>query len=174
MRKNNIATKSPRRKEGNRQSERITIGMDLGDKTSRYCVLDDGGEVIAERSVASTKNGMLRSFAAMKRCRIALEAGTHSPWVSRLLSKLGHEVIVANARREKLISASSRKDDRLDAQMLARADPRLLAPVRHRSEEAQADLNLIRVRAALVDARTALVNAARGFSKAAGERLPQC
>src|SRR5580700_3489897 len=92
--------------------------MDLGDKTSRYCVLDDGGEVIAERSVASTKNGMLRSFAAMKRCRIALEVGTHSPWVSRLLSKLGHEVIVANARQVKLISASSRKDDRLDAQML--------------------------------------------------------
>jgi transposase InsO family protein len=73
MRKNNIVTKSPGRKEGNRQSDRITIGMDLGDKTSRYCVLDDGGEVIAERSVASTKNGMLRSFAAMKRCRIALE-----------------------------------------------------------------------------------------------------
>ena len=73
MRKNIIATKSPGRKESNRQSDRITIGMDLGDKTSRYCVLDDGGEVIAERSVASTKNGMLRSFAAMKRCRIALE-----------------------------------------------------------------------------------------------------
>jgi transposase len=113
MRKNIIATKSPGRKEGNRHSDRITIGMDLGDKTSRYCVLDDGGEVIAERSVASTKNGMLRSFAAMKRCRIALEVGTHSPWVSRLLSKLGHEVIVANARQVKLISASSRKDDRL-------------------------------------------------------------
>jgi transposase len=177
MTKNNIATKSPGRKESNRQSDRITIGMDLGDKTSRYCVLDDGGEVIAERSVASTKNGMLRSFAAMKRCRIALEVGTHSPWVSRLLSKLGHEVIVANARQVKLISASSRKDDRLDAQMLARlarADPKLLAPIRHRSEEAQADLNRIRVRAALVEARTSLVNAARGLSKAAGERLPKC
>ena len=89
MTKNNIATKSPRGKEGNRQSERITIGMDLGDKTSRYCVLDDGGEVIAERSVASTKNGMLRSFAAMKRCRIALEVGTHSPWISRVIEQAG-------------------------------------------------------------------------------------
>jgi transposase len=113
----------------------------------------------------------------MERCRIALEVGTHSPWINRLQTKLGHEVIVANARQVKLISASSRKDDRLDAQMLARlarVDPKLLSPIRHRSEEAQADLNLIRVRAALVDGRTALVNAARGFSKASGERLPKC
>jgi transposase len=120
---------------------------------------------------------MLQAFGAMRRCRIAIEVGTHSPWVSRLLAKLGHEVIVANARQIKLISASSRKDDKLDAQMLARlahVDPKLLSPIRHRSEEAQADLNLIRVRAALVEGRTALVNAARGFSKAAGERLPQC
>ena len=151
--------------------------MDLGDKTSRYCVLDDEGEVMAERSVATTKKGMLQAFGAMERCRIALEVGTHSPWINRLQTKLGHEVIVANARQVKLISASSRKDDRLDAQMLARlarVDPKLLSPIRHRSEEAQADLNLIRVRAALVDGRTALVNAARGFSKASGERLPKC
>jgi transposase len=177
MKKNNAATKSPRRKETNRQSDRITIGMDLGDKTSRYCVLDDSGEVIAERSVASTKKGMLQSFGALQRCRIAVEVGTHSPWVSRLLTKLGHEVIVANARQVKLISASSRKDDRLDAQILARlarVDPKLLAPIRHRSEEAQLDLNLIRVRASLVEARTGLINAGRGLSKAAGERLPKC
>ena len=175
--KKNIATKSPRRKAGSRQSDRVTIGMDLGDKTSRYCVLDDEGEVMAERSVATTKKGMLQAFGAMERCRIALEVGTHSPWINRLQTKLGHEVIVANARQVKLISASSRKDDRLDAQMLARlarVDPKLLSPIRHRSEEAQADLNLIRVRAALVDGRTALVNAARGFSKASGERLPKC
>jgi transposase len=113
----------------------------------------------------------------LQRCRIAVEVGTHSPWVSRLLTKLGHEVIVANARQVKLISASSRKDDRLDAQILARlarVDPKLLAPIRHRSEEAQLDLNLIRVRASLVEARTGLINAGRGLSKAAGERLPKC
>jgi transposase len=151
--------------------------MDLGDKTSRYCVLNEGGEITLERSLPTTKKGMLQAFGAMPRCRIAIEVGTHSPWVSRLLSGLGHEVIVANARQVKLISASSRKDDKLDARMLARlarVDPKLLSPIRHRSAAAQADLNLIRVRAALVEGRTALVNTARGLCKAAGERLPKC
>ena len=106
-----------------------------------------------------------------------MEVGTHSPWLSRLLSSLGHEVIVANARQVQLISASSRKDDRMDAQTLARlarVDPQLLRPIRHRGEKAQQDLLLIRVRAALVEARTSLVNAARGLAKAMGERLPSC
>ena len=86
-------------------------------------------------------------------------------------------MIVANARQVQLISASSRKDDRVDAQMLARLarmDPQLLRPIRHRSEQAQEDLMVIRVRAALVEARTALVNAARGLAKSMGERLPSC
>jgi len=182
LKKDITEKRKPRReektsKQTTQRRGRITIGMDLGDKTSRYCVLDESGEVIAERSTATTKNGMLRAFASVKHCRLALEVGTHSPWVSRLLTKLGHEVIVANARQVKLISASSRKDDRLDARMLARlarADPKLLAPVRHRSEEAQADMNLIRVREALVEGRTRLVNSARGLAKTAGERLPAC
>jgi transposase len=155
----------------------MTIGMDLGDKTSRYCVLNGDGEVIQEQSVATTKKGMLRVFGARKRCRIAMEVGTHSPWVSRLLGGMGHEVIVANARQVQLISASSRKDDRLDAQTLARlarVDPQLLRPIRHRSEKAQAHLMSIRVRAALVETRTGLVNTARGLAKSVGERLPNC
>jgi transposase len=155
----------------------MTIGMDLGDKTSRYCQLDGSGEMVQEGSVATTKKGMTQVFGAMGRCRIAIEVGTHSPWVSRLLKSLGHEVIVANARQVKLISASSRKDDRLDAQTLARLariDPQLLRPIRHRSEKAQQHLMKIRVRATLVDTRTSLVNAARGMTKAVGERLPAC
>ena len=155
----------------------LTIGLDLGDKTSRYCTLDDNGEVVKEGSVGTTRKGMLQAFGALSRCRMALEVGTHSPWVSRLLEQLGHEVIVANARQVKLISDSSRKDDRLDAQMLARlarVDPKLLRPIRHRSEKAQGHLMVIRVRAALVEARTSLVNAARGLAKSMGERLPKC
>jgi transposase len=108
---------------------------------------------------------------------MAVEVGTHSPWVSRYLSQLGHEVIVANARQLKLISQSSRKDARMDAQTLARLariDPGLLRPIRHRSEQAQLDLLTIRVRAGLVEARTKLVNTARGMSKSVGERLPSC
>jgi transposase len=177
MKKNNNSSKSPQRVRKVRKTGRVTIGMDLGDKTSRMCFLDEEGEVIREGSVATTKKGMAQVFGTMAHSRIALEVGTHSPWVSRLLKSFGHEVIVANARQVKLISQSSRKDDKLDAQMLARlarVDPQLLRPIRHRSEEAQTDLTTIRIRAALVEARTGLVNAARGLAKALGERLPKC
>jgi transposase len=151
--------------------------MDLGDKTSRYCVLDQAGDVAGEGSVATTRKALTEKFGRLGRTRIAMEVGTHSPWVSRLLTALGHEVIVANARQVRLISQSTRKDDKLDARMLARlarVDPQLLRPIRHRSEKAQEHLLAIRVRAAMVDARTSLVNAARGFAKASGERLPAC
>ena len=167
---------SPRQSQKSWQ-EPITIGMDLGDKTSRYCVLDGGAEVVQEAAAATTKKGLAQTFGSMKRCRIALEVGTHSPWVSRLLKQLGHEVLVANPRQLKLISQSSRKDDRVDAQMLARLarmDPELLRPIRHRSEQVQLDLMRIRVRAGLVEARTALVNQVRGLAKSMGERLAPC
>ena len=159
------------------KKERLTIGLDLGDRNSRYCILDEAGEVIAEGSVASTKKGLAQVFGSKPRSRMALEVGTHSPWVSRYLANLGHEVIVANARRVRLITESSRKDDRLDAKTLARLariDPELLSPIRHRSEQAQADLMVIRARAALVEARTMLINSARGLTKSFGERLPSC
>jgi transposase len=175
MKKNSTVQQSPRRAAARKEGP-ITIGMDLGDKTSRYCVLGDNEEQ-SEGSVATTKKAMTQRFAGMRRCRIAMEVGTHSPWVSRLLNHLGFEVIVANARQVQLISASSRKNDRMDARLLARlarADPKLLRPIRHRSEQAQSDLMAIRIRASLVEARTGLVNAARGFAKALGERLPSC
>jgi transposase len=183
MKKNNTSPKSSKRKEIGRKTrsktrkESFTIGMDLGDKTSHYCVIDCDGERVRESTVATTKKGMQQRFGCLPRCRIAIEVGTHSPWVSRLLSSLGHEVIVANARQVKLISTSTKKSDRLDAQTLARLarlDPELLRPIRHRSEKAQGDLMQVRVRAALVDTRTGLVNTARGMAKAMGERLPAC
>src|SRR5271155_4914370 len=175
MKKNSTVPQSPKWAAAHTAAP-ITIGMDLGDKTSRYCVLRDNDEQ-SEGSVATTKKAMTQKFAGLRRCRIALEVGTHSPWVSRLLTNLGYEVIVANARQVQLISASSRKNDRMDAQMLARlarVDPALLRPIRHRSEQAQGDLMAIRVRAALVEVRTSLVNTARGLTKAMGERLPSC
>ena len=157
--------------------ERVTIGMDLGDKTSRYCMLGQEGEILQEGQVTTTKAGMLEKFGSLGPARIAIEVGTHSPWVSRLLRSLGHELIVANPRQVKLITESTRKDDRLDAQTLARLariDPKLLRPIQHRSEKAQMALMVIRVRAALMSARTSLVNTARGLAKALGERLPKC
>jgi transposase len=179
MKKNSTVAESSRQSRKGRKICRgwITIGMDLGDKTSRYCALGQDGEVLFERATATTKKGMGQVFGALSRCRIALEVGTHSPWVSRLLKSFGHEVIVANARQVKLISQSTRKDDKLDARTLARLariDPELLRPIRHRSEQAQLDLTQIRVRAGLVEARTGLINTARGLAKALGERLPKC
>jgi len=176
MKKHSTTDKSPKQERKACRGP-ITIGVDLGDKTSRYCMLDEQGAVLREGGFATSKNGVTQQFASLGRRRIALEVGTHSPWISRLLKSFGHEVIVANARQVKLISQSSRKDDRLDAQTLARlarVDPQLLRPIRHRSQKAQEHLMLIRVRASLVEARTKLVNAARGLTKAAGERLASC
>jgi len=161
----------------NFRDQQLTIGLDLGDRSSWYCVLDAVGGVLLEQRLSTTPKAMKEVFGGMPRSRIALETGVHSPWVSRLLSELGHEVIVAHARNVRLIGESRRKDDRLDAQTLARLariDPRLLCPVKHRSRKAQADLTLIRARAGLVRARTALVNTARGLTKSYGERLRGC
>src|SRR6476469_407055 len=156
---------------------KLTVGLDLGDRSSWYCVLDEAGRVLLEQRMGTTPKALREVFGGMPRSRIALETGTHSPWVSRLLSEVGHEVIVAHARNVRLIGESRKKDDRLDAQTLARLariDPQLLSPVKHRSAKAQADLTVIRARAGLVRARTALVNTARGLAKSYGERLRGC
>jgi len=156
---------------------KLTIGLDLGDRSSWYCVLDESGTVLLEQKLSTTPKAMREVLGSMPRCRIALETGMHSPWVSRLLTELGHEVIVAHARNVRLIGESRKKDDRLDARTLARLariDPQLLCPVKHRSAKAQADLTVIRARAGLVRSRTALINTARGLAKSYGERLRGC
>jgi transposase len=157
--------------------QKLTIGLDLGDRSSWYCVLDEAGNIVLEQRVSTTAKALQGAFGSMPRSRIALEIGTHSPWISRLLREWGHEVIVANARKVRLIGESRKKDDRLDAQALARLariDPELLYPVKHRSARGQADLAVIRARAGLVRARTGLVNTARGLAKSYGERLRGC
>jgi transposase len=159
------------------KEQKLTIGVDLGDRWSFYCVLDEAGKIILEQKVATTREAMKQTFEKTPRSLIAMETGTHSPWVSRLLTELGHEVIVAHAQKVELITKSNRKDDRHDARTLARLariDPELLGPVRHRSAKAQIHLTVIRARAELVSARTALVNAARGLVKSYCERLPKC
>src|ERR1700746_2462381 len=109
--------------------QRLTIGLDLGDRSSHYCVLDEMGRILVESKVSTSPNAMKGVFGSMPRSRIALETGTHSPWVSRLLNELGHEVIVAHARNVRLIGESRKKDDRRDARTLARVariDPQFL------------------------------------------------
>jgi transposase len=159
------------------KGHKLTIGVDLGDRWSCYCVLDEAGKILLEQKLATTAEAMKQTFAKIPRSVIALETGTHSPWVSRLLTELGHQVIVAHAQKVQLITKSTRKDDRHDARTLARLariDPELLGPVRHRSAQAQIHLTVIRARAELVRARTALVNTARGLVKSYGLRLPRC
>jgi transposase len=161
----------------NFKQAKLPIGLDLGDRTSHYCMLGEACNVIWESHLPTTSNGIHQPFGRVPRCRIALETGTHSPWVSRQLAQMGHEVIVAHARNVRRIGESSRKDDPFDARTLARLariDPGLLSPVRHRSAQAQIHLTVIRARAALVSTRTALVNAARGLTKSYGQRLKKC
>jgi transposase len=154
----------------------VVIGLDLGDKWSRYCVLDSAGAVLEENRVRSSAEALIARFGSLPPSRIVIETGTHSPWVSRLLEEAGHAVVVANARKLRMIYESDRKNDRLDARMLARlgrADVELLSPVQHRSAQVQADLAVVRGREALVAARTQLINACRGTVKTMGGRLPR-
>jgi transposase len=162
-------------KNGSSLSE--TIGLDLSDKTGVYVVLDREGEVRREGKVMLTRQAMGKAFGGRTPCRIAIEVGTHSPWVSRELAAMGYEVIIANPRQVKLISQSKKKNDREDALLLARLarlDPRLLRPVQHRGEQAQADLATLRARRLLLQTRTKLINSVRGMVKATGLRLAKC
>jgi transposase len=152
-----------------------TVGIDLGDQTSHHCILDEQGDIVSEGTLRTTEAGFREQFQRMARARIAMETGTHSPWVSRYLEKLGHEVLVANARQVRIIYDNDRKTDKIDSRTLARlarVDKSLLHPIRHRSAEAQADLAVLRARDQLVAVRTALINCVRGMVKSVGGRLP--
>jgi transposase len=154
-----------------------TVGLDLGDRWAQLCALDEDGEIIDEGRIKLTHQTLQARFGNLQRARVALESGTHSLWVAALLTELGHEVIVANAREVTAITGNNHKSDRNDAVKLARyarVDPSILCPIQHRSADAQVELSLIRARAALVRARTLLINTARGIAKPLGYRLPAC
>jgi len=156
----------------------MTAGLDLGDRYSYLCLVDQhSGEVIEEGRLRTSPEALRRRFASERPMRIAIETGTHSPWVSRLLEEYGHEVLVANSRKLRLIYSNKRKTDEVDAEnlaRLARVDPKLLYPLKHRGEESQAHMAIIRSREALVSCRTQLVNHVRGAVKSFGARLPKC
>lgn len=161
----------------NHLTSSLICGLDLGDDKSQVCVCTAEGEVLEQRKISTTDSGLARFFEKRAPLRIALETGTHSPWVSRRLRSWGHTVVVANARKVRLIGNSRRKNDRLDALSLAdllSARPRLLHPIEHVSAQAQADRGILRARDAVVRARSGLINHARGLVKAVGGRLPKC
>jgi transposase len=164
--------------DGSKGRPKITAGVDLGDKYSYLCLIDtQSGEVVEEGRLRTTPEAFGRRFASERPMRIAIEAGTHSPWVSRVLEECAHEVLVANSRKTRLIYSNKRKTDEVDAEnlaRLARVDPKLLYPLKHRNEDSQAHMALIRSREALVSFRTQLVNHVRGAVKSFGARLPKC
>jgi transposase len=138
------------------QDSEVTIGLDLGERVHRFCALDGGGEVVEEGSLPNDRASLARLTARYRGALAVMEAGTHSPWVSRYLEGLGWEVIVSNPRKVRAIYQHERKSDQRDALMLARIgrmDRALLYPVRHGSEEAQQDLLRIKLRDSLVRAR---------------------
>jgi transposase len=153
------------------------VGLDVSDVYTSVCILDQDGEIVEEGRVRTTITALERRFSALSTCRVVLEVGTHSHWLSHLLTALGHEVIVANPRQVRLIAESDRKRDRTDAEQLARLgrlDPALLRPIRHRGLQAQQDLALLRARDLLVRTRSALISHVRGAVKVVGVRLPAC
>ncbi len=152
----------------------MTIGIDLGDRKSHICVLDEGGAIVEESRIATTPHAIRARFAGQPSTRIAHEVGGHSTWVSELLEELGHEVIVANARKLRMIFQNDSKNDRLDAEQLARVarvDSKLLYPIEHRDKSARADLAVMRTRDSLVATHTRLVNHIHGVLESFGYRV---
>lgn len=161
-------------KRGN-ATPKVTIGLDLGDKQSVTCEVDRKGQVVRRATIGTVNEAVEAYFGGRERCRVVLEAGTHSPWVSRQLEALGHEVVVANPGRY-VKARRKKRNDTTDAEFLARqgrADPALLWPIRHRGVQAQQDLAVIRARDMLVRARSGLINHVRGAVKSFGSRVPR-
>ncbi|RKZ11647.1 IS110 family transposase [bacterium] len=156
----------------------LTLGLDIGDRHTHFCLLASSEEEVSEEGRVRTTPTAIEAFLrSRERCRVVLEVGTHSPWLSRLAETAGHEVLVANPRALRFIYGNTRKSDRRDAELLARVgrmDPKLLSPIRHRREETQRALLVLRVRDTLVSSRTKMVTAARGMAKALGARITKC
>ena len=158
----------------------VVIGIDLGDKSSMVCVLS-GNEVNKKESTIETTSGsfleFFDQFETPSSVVVAMETGSHSPWLSAMLLGQGFDVLVVNARKLRAIWDSPNKNDARDAEMLARIarfDRQLLSPIRHRNQIAQMDLAILKARDALVSARTNLVNTVRGLVKSSGSRLSSC
>src|ERR1700677_1091893 len=157
--------------------DRLTVGVDLGDQWSNYCILGLCGETLAEGQFRTRKQEVAEFFQALATSRVVVEVGTHSAWVRELIAGLGHEVVVANPRLMDGSKRRRRKNDRIDAERLARLgrmDPKSLHPIQHRSTEVREDLLVLRAREALVESRTKLISAVRGLVKSMGARVSNC
>ena len=175
-----VSTSAQENRRGNTfgpNRDRLTVGVDLGDRWSPYCILGLEGERLAEGQLRTTQEDVGEFFRGLTRARVVVEVGTHSAWVRDVITECGHEVLVANPRLMEGSKRRKRKSDRIDANKLARlgrVDPQSLYPIRHRSREVRQDLVMLRARDALVSVRTELINTTRGLVKSMGTRLPRC
>jgi transposase len=157
--------------------DRLTVGVDLGDQWSNYCILGLGGETLREGQFRTRRQEVGEFFQGLAISRVVIEVGTHSAWAREVIAGLGHEVLVANAQRMEGRKRRRRKNDRIDAAKLARlgrVDPKSLYPIQHRSTEVREDLLVIRVRDSLVESRTKLISTVRGMVKTMGARVQGC
>ena len=164
-------------KRGEPAMRNVTIGMDLGDTKHVITILDEEGVIARSCSLDNVRASIVKFFKKYQGSTVAIEAGTHSPWISREIKALGCNVLVGNPRKLRSIWNSDDKADVHDSEMLARIarfDPELLYPIAHRSKQAQTDLELLKARDMLVKTRTSLINHVRGAVKSFGERLPKC
>jgi transposase len=158
-------------------SEKKTLGLDLGDRRSHYCLLDRRGRELEQAVVETTPSALTAFFKRMKKVRLVIEMGTHACWIADLAEELGLEVLIANPRSFELLTKSYRKTDARDCQLLAdagRMSPRLLSPIVRRAKECRVDLSALRSRNCLVEVRTKMVNHVRGVLKHHALRAPSC
>ena len=157
--------------------DRLTVGVDLGDQWSNYCILGLAGETLAEGQFRTRRQETSEFFQDLATSRVVVEVGTHSAWAREVIAGFGHEVLVANPRLMEGSKRRRRKNDRIDANKLARlgrTDPKSLHPIQHRSAEVREDLLVLRARDALVASRTELINTVRALVKTMGARLSSC
>ena len=156
---------------------RLTVGVDLGDKWSNFCILGLDGEKLSEGELQTAQQDFTEFFQPLAAARVVMEVGTHSAWVRDVVASCGHEVLVANPRQMEGPKRRKRKNDRIDAHKLARVgrmDPQSLFAIEHRSVEVRQDLVAVRARDAVVAVRRDLINVTRGLVKSMGGRLPKC
>ena len=155
--------------------DRLTVGVDLGDQESHYCILGLEGETLAEGQLRTTQEDFATFFQGLNAARVVVEVGTHSAWVQEVICSCRHEVLVANPRLMDRSKRRKRKNDRIDANKLARlgrVDPESLYPIQRRSREVRQDLVMLRAHDALVAARTQIINTTRGLVKSMARGYP--
>ena len=153
-------------------STQHVVGIDLGNAKHAICVtLRSTGEIIDERNITNHRESLRRLSKKYPDSLMVMEVGSHSPWISRFLQDLNHEVLVANPRKVRAIFKNDRKCDLYDARMLAkiaRFDPSMLYPIEHQSEQAQRDLLQIKLRDGLVRRRVDIISTVRCTLKSLG------